>query len=154
MAARDDDGGVAIPAWLEAFPSVRTLAILWATVDLDRALADLPPELRTAPRARPFGDPLLGALVVVVGADPPLAVAEPSTEGRLAATLARHGEGAVGRYAVAPAGLDEIARAAARVGAGVSRPALGPFGRSILVLTPLGGRHLILVDPAAVPSPP
>lgn len=132
------------------------LATIWATVDLERALGE-----RTALAPEGIGpalaEPHLGARVVVAEAPAPdgvpLAVAEPTTEGRLAATLARHGEGEVGRYVAVPSPLDEIARAAAAIGIAVSRPADGPFGRSILVLHgPVTGPHLIIVEAPAVPS--
>jgi hypothetical protein len=137
-----------------------TLAEIWATVDLERAL-----------NGAPIGgdvtdDPLLGARVAIVsggaggdggdgGDGAPVAVAEPSTEGRLAATLARHGEGIVGRYLQSPVNLDTVRVLAAAAGVAISRPAEGPFGRSVLLVTALGaGPHLILVDtPAARPEP-
>jgi hypothetical protein len=144
--------------------TLRTLAEIWATVDLERALDG------AAIDGAVTDDPLLGARVAIVSAGDgtPTAVAEPSTEGRLAATLARHGEGLVGRYLQSPVALDAVRILAAVAGVAISRPAEGPFGPSVLVLTALGARpHLILVDPlaarpkpaarpdpAAVPSPP
>lgn len=130
-----------------------TVAELWATVDTDRALAELDAGLP----ARVADDALLGARVALIAATssrPALAIAEPSTEGRLAATLARHGEGPAGRYvAVADDLATARGRAAAR-GIAVSRVGDGPFGRSMLVLLgPVSGPHLILCDPA-VPSTP
>ena len=130
-----------------------TVATLWATVDLGRTLADLGRE------ASELGvDTLLGARVVVVRSgppgDPPLAVAEPTTEGRLAATLARHGEGPAGRYVAVADGLDRARSRAASSGVAVSRVEPGPFGPAILVLlAPVTGPHLILCEPA-VPSTP
>lgn len=129
-----------------------TVATLWATVDLERTLADLGRE------ASELGvDTLLGARVVVVRSGPPgnapLAIAEPTTEGRLAATLARHGEGPAGRY-VAVDGLDRARSRAASSGVAVSRVEPGPFGPAMLVLlAPVTGPHLILCEPA-VPSTP
>ena len=141
--------------WLAAFgASTRPtlLAEIHATVDLERSLVDLGRPASDVATAA--ADPLLGARVVIVerAGDVPLAVAEPSTEGRLAATLARHGEGAAGWYVRTPLELgDRLARSRRDR----SRPADGPFGRQVLLL---GGRpdgpHLILVDPAAVPSRP
>ena len=130
-----------------------TLATLWATVDIERTLADL------GVGASEFGiDPFLGARVVVVAAgaphEPPLAIAEPTTEGRLAATLARHGEGPAGRYVAVADGLDPARARAASSGIALSRVEPGPFGASMLVLLgPVTGPHLILCDPA-VPSTP
>jgi hypothetical protein len=123
----------------------RILAIIWATVDRDRLLAesgwtrteDLP------------DDSILGASVALVR--PPsadaIAVVEPVTEGRLAATLARHGEGPAGEYVEAPIPLDAIGPAATAAGLLVGRPAGGPFGRSVIVVSgPVTGPHLILVE--------
>jgi hypothetical protein len=137
-----------------AGPTAVELAVIWATVDLDRTLAGRD----IAPNAVHLEDTLLGARVVVIPAEPgqpPLAIAEPSTEGRLAATLARHGEGPAGRYVAVPDGI-RIARArAAEAGIAVSRVEDGPFGSSMLVLTgPVSGPHLILCDPRTVPSSP
>lgn len=143
-------------AWLgERGRHLRTLARLWATVELERALADLAAEPTRIAAA--VEDPLLGARVVVVAADdggPDIALAEPSTEGRLAAVLARRGEGPAGRYVVAPFALEAIRDQAAAASVALSQPAVGPFGRSVLVLGgPPAGPSLILVDPA-VPSRP
>lgn len=177
MAGRDDsrpvdgDGRPSL-AWLgEDGGALRTLAEIWATVDIERALADFGrvgfgagldgAELDTPA----IDDPLLGARVAVVrtGVDGTrVAVAEPSTEGRLAATLARHGEGRAGRYVLSPVGLDTVRVRAAAAGVAISRPAVGPFGPAVLVVAgSVAGPHLILVDPlaapadpAAVPSPP
>ena len=111
-------------------------------------------------------DPLLGARVLVldgpgpgagsdVGGDGRIALAEPTTEGRLAAFLARHGEGPAGRYIGVGATVTAIATRAAAAGVSVSRAETGPFGPEVVVL---GGRRgsplLILVEVAAVPSKP
>ena len=91
-AARDD------PA-LDGAPLI---AIVWATVELDRAERELgailgaPLDAGEAPR-----DPGLGATVRLArpfgqAPEPALLLVEPDTEGRLAALLARHGEGVVG----------------------------------------------------------
>ena len=147
----------------------RTLAVIWATVELERALADLDVAAESAALAgQSIEDPLLGARVIVVptGGEIQIAIAEPSTEGRLAATLARHDEGPAGRYVRSPVGLEAVRDLATAAGLAVSRPEPGPFGRAVLVVAPLAGPHLILVDPrpdvpeptsgdpAAVPSPP
>jgi hypothetical protein len=188
----DDAAGTAL-AWLgDAGRPLRTLAVIWATVELERARAELvragavraaeaPAAVEGAAEARAsvegaatgsasaelavtaVEDPHLGARVLVLPAaedGAPVALAEPSTEGRLAATLARHGEGPAGRYVLAPAGLDAVRTLAAAAGISISRPAIGPFGSSVLVLAGrVAGPHLILVDPpgflvdpAAVPS--
>ena len=130
------------------------LARLWATVDTERTVAGLGASApgRAAPRRLP-DDPLIGAAVTLLAppsGDPdaiPIAVVEPNTEGRLAATLARHGEGDAGRYVAAPAGLRAVRARAASLGIRVSRTEAGPFGPSLLVLEwPVGGPHLLVVD--------
>ena len=66
-----------------------------------------------------------------------VAILEPNTEGRLAATLARHDEGPAVLWV---AGLPPP-------DVRLSTPAPGPFGRERLVLgAPLGGRHLLIVE--------
>lgn len=143
---RARDERPAWPAWLELGKPVREVARIWATVDLDRTLttlggaADLLPE-----------DALLGARVALVrtGDDVPLAILEPSTEGRLAAWLARHGEGVAGQY-VEVEDLETVRVRAATDGAVLSRPANGPFGTSVLVIEgPAAGRQLVLVESRA-----
>jgi GNAT superfamily N-acetyltransferase len=163
-------------AWLGADagrPSV--VAEIWGTVDLERALAELragaavgtpDPDAVAIPDPGAIGtpdpgavdvadaieDPLLGARVVVLpaaGDGRRIAIAEPSTEGRLAAALARHGEGRLGSYLAPPAGLEAVRARAAAAMVALSRPASGPFGRSMLVLGgPVGGPSLILVERA------
>jgi hypothetical protein len=152
-------------AWLGEEPVI--LAVIWATVDLERALGGLGLDPARADSAA--DDPLLGARVVLVdgppvsgpnaprlvGAPPPIAIAEPSTEGRLAAAVARNDEGPVGHYLVAAASLDEVRRRAVEAGVALSREERGPFGPSMLLVGgPIGGRLVVLVDPPAVPSPP
>jgi hypothetical protein len=121
----------------------RVLAVMWATVDRDRIVAGL--RLPVEPLA---DDPSLGASVGLVrpAGEHPIAILEPLTEGRLAATLARHGEGPAGEYVEAPVSLDEIWAAATRADLVLGRPVDGPFGRSVLVLSrPVDGPHLVLV---------
>ena len=123
----------------------RILAIIWATVDRDRLLAE---SGWTGTVSLP-DDALLGASVAVArpSTGEVLAVVEPATEGRLAATLARHGEGPAGEYVEAPIPLDAIGPAATAAGLVVGRPAAGPFGRSVIVVSgPVTGPHLILVE--------
>jgi hypothetical protein len=153
-------------AWLGAGAgALPILAEIWATVDLERSVAGLRTATASAgANADPGGsdplreadDPLLGARVLVLTTDDgrQIAVAEPSTEGRLAGTLARHGEGHVGAYLEAPVDLGVVGARAAAAHVPLSRPAFGPFGRSVLVLPgKLTSRLLILVERPAVPSP-
>lgn len=137
--------------------AARPLARIWATVELERTLADLGADPALAAGA--LDDPLLGARVVVVDATdggPAIALAEPSTEGRLALALARHGEGPAGRYVAVALGLAAVAARAGLAGITISRPVVGPFGPSVLVGDGAArtGRSLILVAAAAVPSRP
>ena len=151
---------LAAPARALAGPDGVELATIWATVDLERTLRGLGVTGEDATRAVVAADRspdvLLGARVVHVPARdgrPSLAVAEPTTEGRLAATLARHDEGPVGRYVAVGDGLAAARDRAARAGIAVTRVESGPFGPSILVLLgPVTGPHLILCEPTAVPS--
>jgi hypothetical protein len=139
-------------AWLEAAGTPRLIAEIHGTVELERALAERGLDLAAAQTA--VADPLLGARVVVAGTGSrAFAIAEPSTEGRLAGALARHGEGVVGRYVAAPVALAEVGRLAAAAGLVVSRTERGPFGDELVVIGgQIGARQVILVDPARVPS--
>lgn len=131
----------------EALGPLETVAEIHATVELERALRELGHGSATRPRS---AEPLLGAVAVVVRRPdrPSLVIVEPTTEGRLAATLARHGEGPAGRYASPSDGLGTARDRAAAAGIALSRPADGPLGRSVLVLGgPVAGPHLVLVEP-------
>ena len=112
------------------------VALGWATVDTERAVAELHAYGPFMPAA---AETILGAHFVVGSrsADVQVAILEPNTEGRLAATLARHDEGpAVLWVAGAPP-----------PGLRLSTWSDGPFGRERLVLGgPLGGRRLLVVD--------
>lgn len=110
----------------------RLVAVGWATVDGDRTIAGM-----GAGVVRPGAqDDLLGARSWVIDVGPvPLVVLEPSTESRLAAALARNGEGIVALYLAADDPL-----------AGSRRPtALGVSGRLLPHDRPWGP-FLILVD--------
>ncbi|HEX2753894.1 MAG TPA: hypothetical protein VHM48_00430 [Candidatus Limnocylindrales bacterium] len=159
---RADEGAGSAILWLDEGRSPQVLAVIWATIELERALGDLGPTPdaagATVSAAGAVEDPFLGARVVVVPSHENgirIALAEPSTEGRLAATLARNGEGPAGRYVLAPFALAVVEARAAAANVVLSKPASGPFGPAVLVLGgPAAGPHLILVDPAAVPSSP
>lgn len=122
------------------------LAVGWATVDLERAVGELSHLLRAGSEfVEAASSVLLGARCCAGSAadDPGLRIVllEPETEGRLAATLARGGEGWVATWTAEPA-------AAARHGhVSVARP--GPLGEERLVLD--GPPHRLTVD---VPSQP
>lgn len=133
-----------------------TLAgIGWATVELDRAEAELEPwlgEATEAPAAHgSLLDPHLGAYARVRGGGglPGEAVVllEPSTEGRLSATLARDGEGPAAIYLRPAGGLATWLEDARARGIPTSSRATGPLGPAVLLLGgPVAGPHLLLVD--------
>ena len=124
------------------------VAIGWATVELDRAAVELADRLRpgaTFEDAEPSEH--LGAFCRIApgpGSGPAIALLEPSTEGRLAATLARHGEGWLVTW-VAEEGAPSGERSA-------ERP--GPFGPERLVLGgPASGPHVLVIRTATIDPP-
>ena len=131
----------------------RPFALGWATVDLDRAEGEFAALFAGRAVTVPASDDeLLGARCRVLQTSEPtvptLVLLEPFTEGRLAATLARHGEGAVAAWLRADEG-------AAPGGPGRSVPAAGPFGLEALLLgSPLHGPHrlLVLAAPGTISS--
>ena len=134
---------------------LRLDGIGWATVELERAAEDLGAafkgqgalEPRWMPGAR---DDLLGATTWIsrenwdrAAADPPpaLVLLEPDTEGRLAATLARFGEGVGAVYLCRRSGAEQVD------GGRLGRPAPGPLGPARLVLAqPAWGPSLLVLD--------
>jgi hypothetical protein len=152
-ASLDAALGASVAAMIDSYrargSATRPLHVLglgWATVELERAAHDL---ARRLPGSAPFdegpADTLLGAACLVgrpltfAGgtADPVRVVLlEPSTEGRLAASLARHGEGPAVLWLV-----DD-----GRPDVQLSRPGHGPFGAERLVLGgAVDGPHLLVV---------
>ena len=127
------------------------MALGWATVDLDRmerSFADAYPGSVTS--TTDLGvDELLGAycrlVLPGVAGVPALVLIEPSTEGRLAASLARHGEGPMAIW------LESSSGAAAPSSAAPPTPhrsvvADGPFGPEVLLLDgPIHGPHRLVV---------
>lgn len=135
-----------------------SLAIGWATVDVDRAASELADLLE--PGAR-FGDApasvLLGARCRVgpAAGDTGLRIVllEPDTEGRLAATLARAGEGWAATWTRTAEPAPSAPGAPLTGSAAVSAARPGPLGRERLLLGgSLAGPHRLVVE--AVPSPP
>ncbi len=131
-----------------------TLAIGWATVELDRAarelsgllavgaaFADGPPSVTLGAWTR------VGFLRMPTGSRLWIAILEASTEGRLAATLARAGEGWAVRW-------EASAGSAAASPAGKARrsaPRPGPFGPERLLLDePLARPLRLLVTTATI----
>jgi hypothetical protein len=140
------------PAVLRA-GGLRVIALGWATVETDRTVREFAAALGVAADGEAAAsDPLLGVTVRVIR-DPRLpggrvGLLEPSTEGRLAATLARDGEGPAALYLAPDDSLDAWLGRARSHGVAGSRPDLGPFGRAALVLGgPVAGPHLVVVDP-------
>jgi hypothetical protein len=112
----------------------RLVGVGWATVDLDRTLAGLPDPEAAGPLT---DEPSLGARARVVQAGSvALVVLEPSTEGRLAAALARRGEGIACLYVTGPAPL-----------AGGRSTALGVPGRLLPHDRPWGPFTMLVAEP-------
>ena len=150
-------GGGPVPVG-DAGARLALVGIAWSAVELDRAEAELDPWLAPPDTAQGDGDaatdPHLGARTRRrrTGALPggTLVLAEPGTEGRLAASLARDGEGPCALYLAASAGLDAwVAEARAR-GVRVSARRPGPLGPAVLLPgAAVAGPHLIIVGPPA-----
>jgi hypothetical protein len=133
--------------------AVDIAAIGFATVDLDRAAASLGAQFKLSFGPAPR-DQLLGASVRrSTGRSPAVLLLEPDTEGRLAAALARSGEGPVALYL-------RVADPDGRSAGLKLRRGDGPWGPAGLVLGGHpAGPFLILVGPAPsrvdrVPSDP
>ncbi|MES2210984.1 MAG: hypothetical protein V4515_12510 [Chloroflexota bacterium] len=116
----------------------------WATIDLDRAQTALSSTLGRPLSVSEAADDLLGAsarhLRLADGQE--VVLLEPSTEGRLAAALARHGEGIQVLYLLVGADGLRLARDA---GFALTDRRPGPFGSERLILGgPRWGPFLIL----------
>ncbi len=149
-----------------------TLAIGWATVELDRAVQELMPLLERGGRFVPAtGSSLLGASALIgygrVGGvvSPPespdrlaIVLLEPSTEGRVAAGLARHGEGWLATWtvqdsgdAIGPGATGDFLAPATGTAPHWSAEREGPLGRERLRLGgPIWGPHRLLVQAATI----
>jgi hypothetical protein len=127
-------------------PVAGPVAIGWATVELERAVVELGDRLLAGSgfEAAPDSE-LLGARCLVGRlADPAtatwLVLLEPATEGRLSATLARHGEGEVATWTDRPAAPGVAVATNGTVRWSVVRP--GPLGPERLRLDgPVFGPH-------------
>ena len=135
------------------------VAVGWATVELDRAVAEL--AAATGAPADRFAaaddDQLLGARCLVargVLADGrSLIVLEPATEGRLAATLARHGEGPAAVWHAA-AGSSDVSGEAGGGNLTWSSIRSGPLGQERLLRGgPVFGPHRLLLGPPGTIRP-
>jgi hypothetical protein len=130
----------------------RSVALGWATVELDRAAIELgallgrPPEafVDTAPSSS------LGARCRIapdsLGPGVALVLLEPSTEGRLAASLARHGEGPMAVW-LGVSTLSDAEAILRRAAVAISAPDRGPLGLERLLLDgPIHGPHRLVVE--------
>ncbi len=145
------------PAPPDAPDPVVLIGLGWCTVDLDRAEDDLEMWLGPPPApgnhaadAAPPVDEHLGAVARLrEGAGMPGAwtvLLEPSTEGRVAASLARDGEGPCALYLRPAAGLDPWIEAAHERGVTVSARRDGPFGDQVLLASGPSGPHVIVTE--------
>jgi len=152
-------GGGAAPGQVPG-AGLALVGVAWSTVELDRAEAELDPWLLARDPALGDGDaaadPHLGARTRRRRTDAlpggALVLAEPNTEGRLAASLARDGEGPCALYLAPAGGLDAwVAGARARnLQLSARRP--GPLGPALLLAgRTVAGPHILVVQ-AAEPS--
>ena len=128
-------------AWVAARAIV---GLGWATVELDRAEGELGATWCTGWKDA-SRDELLGASVRRCGDDGlPLLLLEPDTEGRLAAYLARHGEGVAAVYLDGgPAGEPGEAPTS-----GLGPAAPGPLGRARLLRDGTRwGPYVVVLEP-------
>ncbi len=152
--ATADPTGEGGPADTATAGVARLFALGWATVDLDRASAAWP-GLRWGQVPRDalvgahglLGEPApVGEVVPAWRPGSRLLLLEPDTEGRIAAALARHGEGPAALYVALPAAA--IAGARRRLAALGVRPVrgAGPFGPEMAPAgPPASGPTLILL---------
>jgi hypothetical protein len=137
----------------------RSVALGWATVELDRAAVELGAALGRPPEAFVDSAPTtsLGARCRIApdGLGPGVAVVllEPSTEGRLAASLARHGQGPMAVWLGVTA-LHDGEAILRRAAIAISAPDDGPFGLERLLLDgPIHGPHRLVVELAGTIRP-
>jgi hypothetical protein len=130
----------------------------FATVDLDRAQADaaIMRSRDSTSVVEGQDDDLLGAhsRIIDFGDGQVQVLLAPSTEGRLAASLARYGEAYLVEYLLVDEGdFDAAVDAARSAGLTLSPEAKGPFGRErLLDASPRWGPHLILAAHDAEPD--
>lgn len=123
--------GDPVPGPTEGPPSAgpRLAALGWATVDPERLAASLGKPLAHEAHE----DPALGAIGYgIASATLPLVLLEPATEGRIAAALARLGEGPVALY------LDGVTVGTADDATPPTRTGTGRIGRLIRPARPWG----------------
>jgi hypothetical protein len=121
----------------------------WATVELERAVAELGGSLATGTGFEPAGSSTaLGARCLRgTSADGSgvIVLLEPDSEGRLAGFLARHGEGWAATWVEAAAADDDGRRPVAR-----DRTTPGPFGPERLEHGSPWGPFRLRVGPATI----
>jgi hypothetical protein len=148
------DGGGPPPEPVPDAP-ITLVAVAWSTVELDRAEDELGPWLVEADPSQGDGDapadPHLGAQTRIrrTKALPGgrLVLAEPGTEGRLAAALARDSEGPCALYVRVAAGLDAWVEEARARHVQVSARRPGPLGQAVLLPgRSMAGPHILVVD--------
>ena len=156
-------------AWRNAVDGAATpglnataLAIGWATVELDRAAAELAEALglggvapfRSAPRSVALGCACRIARAVLPGGGS-LLLLEPDTEGRVAGSLARRGEGPVAAWLTPQAPGAPHGSSIGRLTLSSERD--GPLGGERLVVEEEGGvwglHRLVVVRPAGTIHP-
>jgi hypothetical protein len=114
-------------------------ALGWATVELERGLRDVSTGFSrygTPTESDVPDEDVLGARcrLLTFGEDFSVVILEPKTEGRIAAALARHGEGTVVMYTLIDDDLDHVSRRLVRAGLELGPPRTGPFGPECLVV--------------------
>ena len=154
VTAGDEDAGVGERLRLRAdgpgeTPAIATTAagptvvgVGLATVDADRFALDRGWSLtRIAP------DRILGAHVSAVDRAAQTLLLEPDTEGRIAASLARWGEGPAALYLRCADRIETARAAVLERGGGATALAAGPFGRAFaLTGGPIWGPHVVVVE--------
>lgn len=132
---------------------VRVAAIGFASVDAQRFAAERGWQIISARR-----DAVLGAAASVVAGEARSGlrglVLEPDTEGRIAASLARLGEGPAVLYLLPAGGLDEVRKRINRHGGRVTGEGAGPFGRAFALVggAPWGPHVVVVESDASLPS--
>jgi hypothetical protein len=138
-------GAIARQPWIEGLPIV---GIGWATVELDRAERELV-GLGCSGWDRAPRDDLLGATARQCrGSSLRYVLLEPDTEGRVAASLARFGEGVAAVYL---GRSDQPTGGGADAAEALSKPAPGTLGMARLLLGgPPWGPHVVVLEPGSL----
>jgi len=127
-------------------PPLTVVAVGIATVDMDRFAAAAGWAIQAIAQDRVLG----ASSARVIGH--PFVLLEPNTEGRVAASLARLGEGPVAIYVTGASGLDLASVGAAMAARRVrmTATALGPFGLEFAIAARRAwGPHVVVCDSAA-----